>query len=72
MWFSKGFGAHHCLLLMIDRRKKAVDSNKGFGAFLADLSKAFDYICHDLLVAKIHAYGLLLLQAYGLHLWTFF
>ena len=43
---------------MIDRWKKAVDSNKIFGAILTDLSNAFDYICHDLLVAKRHAYGL--------------
>ena len=38
--------------------EKAVDSNKVFGAILTDLSKAFDFICHDLLVAKLHAYGL--------------
>ena len=43
---------------MIDKLKKAVDNNKGFGAILTDLSKAFDCICHDLLVAKLHAYGL--------------
>ena len=56
--FRKGFGAQHCLLLMIDRWKKAVDSNKVFGAILTDLSKALDCICHDLLVAKLHTYGL--------------
>ena len=39
--------------------KKAVDSNKVFGAILIDLSKAFHCICHDLLVAKLHTYGLL-------------
>ena len=51
--FRKGFGAQHCLLLMIDRWKKAVDGNKVFGAILTDLSKSFDCICHDLLVAKL-------------------
>ena len=56
--FRKGFSAQHCLLLMIGKWKKAVDNNKVFGAILTDLSKAFDCICHDLLVAKLHAYGL--------------
>ena len=44
--------------MIIDKWKKAVDNNKAFGALLTDLSKAFDCICHDLLVAKLHAYGL--------------
>ena len=56
--FRKGFNAQHCLLLMIDKWKKAVDNSKAFGALLTDLSKVFDCICHDLLVAKLHAYGL--------------
>ena len=43
---------------MIDKWKKAVDNNKIFGAVLTDLSKAFDCICHDLLIAKLNAYGL--------------
>ena len=56
--FRKGFNAQHCHLLMIDKWKKAVDSNKVFGAVLTDLSKAFDCISHDLLIAKLNAYGL--------------
>ena len=43
---------------MIDKWKKAIDSNKVIGAILTDLSKAFDCISHDLLIAKLHAYGL--------------
>ena len=56
--FRRGYGPQHCLLLMIDKWKKAVDNNKIFGAVLTDLSKAFDCICHDLLIAKLNAYGL--------------
>ena len=37
---------------------KCLDENKIVGAILMDLSKAFDYLPHDLLVAKLEAYGL--------------
>ena len=58
--FRKGYSPQHCLLLMIDKWKKAVDNHKVFGAVLTDLSKAFDCICYDLLIRKLNAYGLFL------------
>ena len=56
--FRKSYGTQHCLLLMLEIWKEATDNNKAFGALLTDLSKAFDCLSHDLLIAKLHAYGL--------------
>ena len=56
--FRNRFGTHNCLLLMIDKWKKAVDGNKVFSSILTDISKASGCIFDDLLVPKLHAYGL--------------
>ena len=56
--FRKGYGAQQCLLMMLETWKEATDSNKVFGALLTDLLKVFDCLSRDLLIAKLHAYGL--------------
>ena len=55
--YRRGYGTQYCLLAMIEMWKKALDEGKVAGAILTDLSKAFDCISHELLIAKLEAYG---------------
>ena len=47
----------HCLLNMIENWRKKIDNSKYVGILSIDLSKAFGTIDHNLLIAKLEAYG---------------
>ena len=55
--FRKGYNIQQCLLKMLEKWKRPVDEGKVFGALLTDLSKAFGCLDHELLIAKLNAYG---------------
>ena len=55
--FRKNFNAQHCLIVMIEKWKSGLDKKLNCGALMTDLSKAFDSLSHELLIAKLHAYG---------------
>ena len=55
--FRKGHSTQHCLLFMLEKLNKALDKGLYTGILLTDLSKAFDSISHDLLIAKLSSYG---------------
>ena len=55
--YRQCFKIQYALLSLIEKWKNTLD-NKGYtGAVLMDLFKAFDTINHELLIAKLHAYG---------------
>ena len=52
----KGDGAQDYLLAMLEHWKSAVDKGKFFGTLFTNLSKTFDCLSHELIIAKLNAY----------------
>ena len=55
--YRKGHSCQNVLLKLTEDWRKYMDQNKIVGGLLMDLSKAFDCLPHDLLIAKLQAYG---------------
>ena len=55
--FRKSYGTQHSLLLMLEKLRRGIDNGSYVSALFMDLSKAFDTINHDLMLAKLKAHG---------------
>ena len=55
--FRKGFNAQQCLISMTEKAKGVMDKGRHLSALLTDLSKAFNCLPHDLIIAKLDACG---------------
>ena len=55
--FRKGRSTQHCLIVMLEKWRTTLDRRGFSGVLLTALSKAFDSLSHELLLAKLDAYG---------------
>ena len=72
--YRKGYNTQHALITLLEKWKINLDSLGYPDAIIMDLSKAFDTINHELVSAKLHAYGfdrqaLLLIKNYLKNRW---
>ncbi len=51
--YRKTYGTEHVLIKLMDSWKFTLDENKYVGTVLMDLSKAFDCVPYELLIAKM-------------------
>ena len=55
--FREGYSTQHTLIRLIENWRKRLDVSGIVGTILMDLSKAYDCLPHDILIAKFKAYG---------------
>ena len=56
--YRRGYSCQHVLLSVVEDWKLALDDRKHVAAMLMDLSKAFESLPHELIIAKLKAYGM--------------
>ena len=56
--YKTNYSSQHVIIRLLEEWGKKLDDNFVVGAVLTNFSKAFDCIPHDLLIAKLAAYGL--------------
>ena len=56
--YRKGYNTQYALMALLEKWKQSLDNHGYAGTVIMDLSKAFDTINYELLIAKLHAYGL--------------
>ena len=57
MRVREGYSAQHPLIRVIEKWRKCLDNSGIVGTILMNLSKAYECLFHDLLIAKLSAYG---------------
>ena len=55
--YRENYNTQRVLIRPLEEWRLYLDNNYFVGAVMTDLSKAFDYVPHDLLIAKLEAYG---------------
>ena len=55
--FRQGYSTQYALMKLLEDWRKHLDNKQVVGVIACDLSKAFDTLPHDLLIAKLEAYG---------------